>query len=156
MSLDLPPKDLSKALTFVRLLASDRDGEVVNAARFLGRILKRNGKDFHDLADLLTISGKSVETPVWTPPKDWDWQEDEPEPEPPPQRGPPDVNTMSRTDQLAWLRLCMDKLTLERHDEFVVPDMASRLAGWSYHLNREQRKVLNRIVRRAWRLGFRI
>jgi hypothetical protein len=35
---------------FVRLLASDRDGEVVAAARALGRALKAHGADFHALA----------------------------------------------------------------------------------------------------------
>lgn len=154
MSLGLPPNDIPKAMTFVRLLGSDQDGEALNAARALGRMLRRNGKDFHDLADLLTINGHPVPTPVWEPPPEWDWQDVEPEkPAEPP--GPPDVKKMTRSDQLAWLRLCIEKLSLERQDEFVVPDMASRLAGWSYHLNREQLKVLNRVVRRAWRLGLR-
>jgi hypothetical protein len=35
----------------VRLLSSDRDGEVVAAARALGRTLKAHGADFHALAD---------------------------------------------------------------------------------------------------------
>jgi hypothetical protein len=38
---------------FVRLLASDRDGEVVAAARALGRALAAHGCDFHDLARLI-------------------------------------------------------------------------------------------------------
>jgi hypothetical protein len=37
----------------VRLLASDRDGEVVAAARALGRTLNGVGADFHLLADLI-------------------------------------------------------------------------------------------------------
>jgi hypothetical protein len=37
----------------VRLLASDRDGEVVAAARALARTLKSVGADFHTLADLV-------------------------------------------------------------------------------------------------------
>jgi hypothetical protein len=37
----------------VRLLASDRDGEVVAAARAIGRILRSNGLDWHDFAQAL-------------------------------------------------------------------------------------------------------
>jgi methionine synthase II (cobalamin-independent) len=37
----------------VRLLASNRDGEVLAAARALARILRSVGSDFHDLAALI-------------------------------------------------------------------------------------------------------
>jgi hypothetical protein len=37
----------------IRLLASDKDGEVVAAARALGRTLNGVGADFHLLADLI-------------------------------------------------------------------------------------------------------
>jgi hypothetical protein len=37
----------------IRLLASDKDGEVVAAARALARTLKSVGADFHELADVL-------------------------------------------------------------------------------------------------------
>ena len=158
MSLGLPPKDLPKAMTFVRLLASDQDGEVVGAARALGRMLRRNGKDFHDIAALLTIAGTPTPQPTWTPPpswaESWTWTDEEDE-KPKAPAEPPDVKTMKRADQLAWCRLCLERLALERDDEVVVPDMASRLAGQGYYLNREQLKVMNRIVRRAWRLGLR-
>jgi hypothetical protein len=39
---------------FIRLLASDRDGEVVAAARALTRTLKSAGADLHQLADQIT------------------------------------------------------------------------------------------------------
>ena len=56
MSLDaLTVTDLSsiaeKLAKFIRLLASDKDGEVVAAARSLNRVLLGIGADFHDLAD---------------------------------------------------------------------------------------------------------
>ena len=35
----------------VRLLSSDQDGEVLNAARALNRLLKANGSDIHAIAD---------------------------------------------------------------------------------------------------------
>ena len=37
----------------IRLLASDVDGEVLGAAHALGRALKANGCDFHDLASIV-------------------------------------------------------------------------------------------------------
>jgi hypothetical protein len=40
-----------KLASFIRLLASDRDGEVVAAARALERVLKSAGADIHALAD---------------------------------------------------------------------------------------------------------
>jgi hypothetical protein len=40
----------------VRLLASDRDGEVLSAARALGRTLKGIGEDFHTLAAAIELS----------------------------------------------------------------------------------------------------
>jgi hypothetical protein len=40
-----------KLAKFVRLLASDKDGEVVAAARSIDRVLKSIGADFHDLAE---------------------------------------------------------------------------------------------------------
>jgi hypothetical protein len=36
----------------IRLLGSDKDGEVVATARALGRTLKATGRDWHDLADV--------------------------------------------------------------------------------------------------------
>src|SRR5207249_4463121 len=37
----------------LRLLASDKDGEVVAAARAITKLLKKEGKDWHHLADKL-------------------------------------------------------------------------------------------------------
>ncbi len=162
VTLNLSPKDAALATTFITLLGSDQDGEVANAARMLGRLLRRNRKDFHDLAKLVMMSRKATpplkwtRPPKWTPPSDWTWTDKEDGEKPKQPAEPPEVKTMKRTDQLAWCRLCMERLTLERHDEAVVPDMAARLTSYSYYLNKEQLKVLNRIVRRAWRLGLRI
>jgi hypothetical protein len=36
----------------IRLLGSDKDGEVVSAAHALGRTLKAHGHDWHDLAEI--------------------------------------------------------------------------------------------------------
>ena len=46
----LPNTIVSKVTTFLLLLGSDREGEVVNAARALTRLLASVGLDLHDLA----------------------------------------------------------------------------------------------------------
>ena len=43
----------SKLAQLVRLLSSDQPGEIVAAARAIGRTLRAVGKDFHDLAALI-------------------------------------------------------------------------------------------------------
>ena len=52
-ALTLPHEMRSKLAQFIRLLDSDRDGEVIAAARAIGRTLRAVGKDFHDLAQLI-------------------------------------------------------------------------------------------------------
>src|SRR5262245_57812478 len=42
----------ARAGQLVRLLGSDRDGEVLNACRALGRVLRAAGRDWHWLGDL--------------------------------------------------------------------------------------------------------
>jgi hypothetical protein len=44
----------------IRLLASDVDGEALSAVRALGRALKANGCDFHDLAGLVEAPSTSA------------------------------------------------------------------------------------------------
>jgi hypothetical protein len=53
----------SKLANFVRLLASDRDGEVIATARAILRTLRATGSDVHALADLIeqTDGGKLSE-----------------------------------------------------------------------------------------------
>ena len=43
----------------IRLLGSDRDGEVVNAVRALERALRQHDRDFHWLAELADLCGIS-------------------------------------------------------------------------------------------------
>lgn len=42
-----------KLATYVMMLSSTHDGEIVNAARAIGRQLKAEGKDWHALADYI-------------------------------------------------------------------------------------------------------
>jgi hypothetical protein len=44
----------------IRLLGSDQDGEVVAAARALGRLLASVGEDFHTLADTIERSAPAA------------------------------------------------------------------------------------------------
>jgi hypothetical protein len=49
---DLAPAPIAgKLKPLIRLLSSDQDGEVLNAARALNRLLKANGSDIHAIAD---------------------------------------------------------------------------------------------------------
>lgn len=43
----------SKILPLLPSLSSDQDGEVVAAARAIGRVLKANGQDWHDIVTVL-------------------------------------------------------------------------------------------------------
>lgn len=54
----------------VRLLASDHDGEVVAAARAIGRALDSAGLSFHDLADRLSFH-QETKTPHAPKAKAW-------------------------------------------------------------------------------------
>lgn len=49
----------------VRMLASDKDGDVINTARALNRTLVRNGADLHHLADVVE---HGLQHPVLPPP----------------------------------------------------------------------------------------
>lgn len=46
-----------KLVKFFLMLGSDQDGEVVAAARMMGRWLKQEGKDWHDLASHMGAFG---------------------------------------------------------------------------------------------------
>lgn len=95
---------------FVRLLASDRDGEVVAAARAIGRMLKGAGVDFHDLA--ATVETEPAERVVVQ------WRD----------RPVPTASTEPKSwPELArWIR-DNDKGRLAVHERDFVRDMASRL-----------------------------
>jgi hypothetical protein len=54
----------------VRLLASDRDGEVVAAARAIDRVLKSCRLDWHDLAEAICLPLPAVQ-----PCDDRDWRD---------------------------------------------------------------------------------
>jgi hypothetical protein len=51
----------------IRLLASDKDGEVVATARALARTLKSVGADFHELANLVERTSPALELPAPRP-----------------------------------------------------------------------------------------
>jgi hypothetical protein len=50
--MDIGSRD--KLIKLVRLLSSDKDGEVLGAVAAIERTLKSNGLSFHDLAELLS------------------------------------------------------------------------------------------------------
>ena len=76
----LPATCTTKLAKLVPLLGSDRDGEVLAAARAIGRTLAASGADFHDL--VLAIGGERDEPPKR---QRWEWS-----PPPPPKPPSPD------------------------------------------------------------------
>jgi hypothetical protein len=55
-----------KLANFIRLLASDKDGEVVAAAHALIRTLKGIGGDVHDIANRIEHSSNGLNSsPIW-------------------------------------------------------------------------------------------
>jgi hypothetical protein len=54
MTTDLDIPVAERLAKLIRLLGSDREGEVLAAAAALKRVLKENGSDLHDFADRLT------------------------------------------------------------------------------------------------------
>jgi hypothetical protein len=48
----------------ILLLSSDVDGEVLGAARAIGRALQADGRDWHDLANALTHDDLATATPT--------------------------------------------------------------------------------------------
>lgn len=58
--LDIPVAD--RLAKLIRMLSSDRDGEVVAAAAAIKRVLKENNLDIHALADMVTGNGEKGAT----------------------------------------------------------------------------------------------
>lgn len=54
-------KNAHRLRTFLLLLSSDKDGEVVAAARAISNLLQRENKTWHDLAE--NITGKAITAP---------------------------------------------------------------------------------------------
>ena len=50
----------------IPLLASDHDGEVLAAARAIGRMLASKGRDWHDLAAAISGASQNGASPSWT------------------------------------------------------------------------------------------
>src|SRR3954452_25215549 len=50
----------------IPLLASDHDGEVITAARAIGRMLANKGYDWHDLAAAISGASPKGASPSWT------------------------------------------------------------------------------------------
>ena len=144
----LPARIVPRLRQLILMLSSDHDGEVTNAARAIGRLLAKVGLTYHEFAGAIGTSAKSVQGQC--PPEAWEDYEPEPELE------PPTAGTLGRPQQLAWMKLALQLLQLDGDDKAMVSDIVGKLSLFrSYCLNREQTKVFNRIVARAWRVGRR-
>lgn len=59
----------SKLQKLVAMLASDQDGEVINAARMIGRYLRTIGRDWNDVAAAIVLPPQAPDLPI-----DSDWR----------------------------------------------------------------------------------
>jgi len=59
--MNLQSATAAKAGKLIRLLASDRDGEVLSATRALARTLRAAGPDFHALAEVVETKNEAQE-----------------------------------------------------------------------------------------------
>ncbi len=173
MTLRLPDKTAVLVQKLIRLMASDQDGEVLSAVRKLAGVLGRAGKSFHDLADQVQAGVETVRpaepTPpwhrpqqAWTPAETWgeDTEVDEEQEE---ELKPPVYAALKQYQRLAWLQLVLERQKLETADEDAtrvliekidLPATDRRMTG--YLLNRQEERLFNRLVNRAWRVGLRI
>ncbi len=155
MALDLPPKTSAKIDAMIRLLASDKDGEVVNAARAIGRLLKAAGKSFHDLADAVAGKGGAMERrayePAYSPYNAWDPPYEDRERPPAPRWG--DLRPFERLD---WISAILKKLTLDAGDQDAVTKLRFQLINRrDQGVIRAQVALFNRLMARAWKVGVR-
>jgi hypothetical protein len=63
----LPPELKAKLAPLLRLQASDNAGERANASAAIGRLLKNNGLDWHDLTELLLAEPQAATSPELQP-----------------------------------------------------------------------------------------
>lgn len=109
--MNLPPR----TRTLVALLASENDGECLNAARALGRALKANNMDFHDLANQRIGSPRPAACPHCAARE---------------KRTAPEVRP--HVDDLKWM-LAQDFRFSEKERDFL-----AAVAGWKGDLTQKQ------------------
>jgi hypothetical protein len=109
------------------MLSSDREGEVVNAARLIGFTLQDAGHDWHDLAGALT-DPTAPPRPKWSPPRD--------------ERDSDSVDWHEQRD------FCLEHRCLLRGREL---EFVTDLAHWRGPLTDKQASWLSAIYRRLQR-----
>ena len=113
------------------LLASDKDGEVVAAARAVGRTLAAAGLDFHDLA--AAVAAPAVSSGRWPPTDEirHRWAD------------------IPRNERTAWLTAMQRSGVLSPWEEnFVDSILAQQLYRPWAELSLKQRTILDRLVRK--------
>lgn len=113
----------------VLMLSSDQDGEVISAARALGRTLRAAGSDWHELADSL-VSISPAQRPPKSPPRTPTWAHVD---------NPQDFLDKIKTEP--WLN--------PWESEFVTSIRAQLERFMPREPSPKQRAVLDRLVRRA-------
>ncbi len=143
--MNLPAPITSKLRKLLPLLASDKDGEVLGAARAIHRTLQSAGSDLHDLAARLADNNEpDLELDPDPPPQAW---------KPPPWRNPAgpcrwgDLGPDERKNALIFI----SGLPLSGWERQFLTDITGRVvrAPW-VSLSPKQAEVLNGLLRRLW------
>jgi hypothetical protein len=148
----LPAPVANRIGKLIRMLGSDKDGEVLGAACAIKRTLESAGSDLHDLA--AKLAGSNRPRPPLAPnanddPDTWDW-------------GPSPERKVSKPWRWQALRsyfgehvMALDKirtLPLSAWERQFVNSIEDRLHSNSYAtLSARQIELLNNLLYRAWR-----
>lgn len=133
MPAELPPPLLSRLGPLVGKLGSPHDGEVLAAARAIGRQLERDGVGFNDLAKRLTAEPAGCRC-----------RSSGPSPEPDPEPG------VFRDPMAAcrWL-LARHRVALSPREVRFIEDLATSILPRGWTLRPRQRAWLEALVRRC-------
>ena len=137
-----------KLSKLILLLSSNQDGEVVAAARAIGRNLSGAGMDWHNLAKALTTppaqSAKAA-AGSWSAPKAKAYSP------PPPPPGPPRWRSLDRIDRLMHLDYICYMGSLSPWERSFAKSIEALLEARSHAtLSPKQVQILDSLLAKAW------
>jgi hypothetical protein len=129
---------LPKLCPLVRMLGSPVDGEALNAARAIGRVLQSAGSDFHDLARALETGERGAGDRA----------------RPDDNRSSPTWFLLSRAHKLAWLEIILDHSEPGGWAEGFALNVRERVATGA-PLTTKQAGCVQTLIMQAWQQGAR-
>jgi hypothetical protein len=145
----LPAAIADKIAAINPRFASDHDGEVVACARAIERTLRGAGADWHDLVATFRNGAAVVVVGEKAPPP-------RPAPQPRKPNSEPKWDSLSISDRIAWLSVCVEQAHLSAWEQGFAENILASLRDDPYRpLSPKQKTVLNRIIRDAFNCGYR-